>query len=146
MDNPFVYDAAATLSEQDIMRLYIEDHNFSRFIQSSLNVCIIGERGSGKTITFLYNMLKCREQLLSENKFSHPHLAIYIPCGEPILRKSEHDLLDEYKARMISEHYLYLLVSYQIAEALGQIDQLQNANTKKHFCNYIAYLLVIEIN
>ena len=56
--NPFEYEAANNLQPQDIIDYYIEDFNFSRFIQSTKNVFLIGERGSGKTMALLYNSFR----------------------------------------------------------------------------------------
>ena len=53
--NPFEYEAANNLRPEDIIDYYIEDFNFSRFIQSTKNIFLIGERGSGKTMALLYN-------------------------------------------------------------------------------------------
>ena len=58
MTNPFEYEAANNLSEEDIINYYIEDYNYSRFIRSTKNIFLIGERGSGKTMTLLYNSFK----------------------------------------------------------------------------------------
>ena len=53
--NPFEYEAANNLRPEDIIDYYIENFNFSRFIQSTKNIFLIGERGSGKTMALLYN-------------------------------------------------------------------------------------------
>ncbi len=58
MRNPFEYEAANNLSEEDILDYYIEDHNFSRFIISPRNIFLTGERGTGKTMTLLYYSAK----------------------------------------------------------------------------------------
>jgi hypothetical protein len=53
--NPFEYVGANDLSEETILDYYIEDFNFSRFIQTTRNVLLVGERGCGKSMTLLYN-------------------------------------------------------------------------------------------
>ena len=58
--NPFEYEAANNLSDEDIINYYIEDYNYSRFIRSTKNIFLIGERGSGKTMTLLYNSFKIK--------------------------------------------------------------------------------------
>ena len=40
--NPFEYEAANNLRPEDIIDYYIEDFNFSRFIQSTKNIFLIG--------------------------------------------------------------------------------------------------------
>ena len=57
-NNPFQYEAANNLSEEMIAAFYVEDFNFSRVIQSKRNILLVGERGSGKTMTLLYNSLR----------------------------------------------------------------------------------------
>ena len=56
--NPFEYTGANNIPEGDIMDYFIDDNNFSRLIQSTKNVFLIGERGSGKTITLLFSSFK----------------------------------------------------------------------------------------
>jgi len=53
--NPFEYEAANNLSEEEILNFYIEDHNFARFIRSTKNIFLVGERGSGKTTLNNFN-------------------------------------------------------------------------------------------
>ena len=36
--NPFEYDAALNLPEDMILAIYVEDHNYTRFIRSKRNV------------------------------------------------------------------------------------------------------------
>ena len=49
LENPFQYEAANGLSNEEIAAYYIDDFNYSRFIQSKRNVFIVGERGSGSS-------------------------------------------------------------------------------------------------
>jgi predicted AAA+ superfamily ATPase len=55
--NPFEYETANKLSEEKICDFYIEDYNYSRFIRSKRNIFLVGARGTGKTMTLLYNSL-----------------------------------------------------------------------------------------
>ena len=54
-NNPFKYDAANNLTDKMIADYYIDDFNYSRFIQSKRNIFLVGERGSGKTMALLFN-------------------------------------------------------------------------------------------
>jgi ABC-type dipeptide/oligopeptide/nickel transport system ATPase component len=53
--NPFEYVGANDLSRETILDYYIDDFNFSRFVNSSRNVFLVGERGCGKSMTLLYS-------------------------------------------------------------------------------------------
>lgn len=43
--NPFEYEGANNLPDNDIIGYYIEDYNFSRFIQSTKNIFLIWQKG-----------------------------------------------------------------------------------------------------
>lgn len=67
ISNPFEFEAANNLKDEDIIKFYIEDHNYTRFIRSTKNIFIVGERGAGKTMTLLYNSFSI--QLVFNIKF-----------------------------------------------------------------------------
>ena len=54
-NNPFQFEAANNLTDEMIADYYIDDFNYSRFIQSKRNIFLVGERGSGKTMALLFN-------------------------------------------------------------------------------------------
>ena len=60
--NPFVFGAANDFSPDEVLEYYIEDFNYSRFLNSTRNVFILGERGSGKTMTLLYHKLATQQR------------------------------------------------------------------------------------
>lgn len=136
MRNPFEYEAANNLSEEDILDYYIEDHNFSRFIISPRNIFLTGERGTGKTMTLLYYSAKI-EYLKSkkENReFDFHNIGIHIPCKTPLIYKQEYELLNDFKAYLVSEHYLTLYIVNELVTSLHAIKEIENAfieyNTK----------------
>ena len=53
--NPFEYEAAVNFGDNELIEYFVEDHNYSRFIQSNRNIFLVGERGCGKSMTLLYN-------------------------------------------------------------------------------------------
>lgn len=124
--NPFDHDAANNLSDEEIIDYYIEDYNFSRFIRSTKNVFLIGERGSGKTMTLLYNSFKIQYKIAQNNGNSaYKWIGIHIPCNTALFQKREYLLIkDSYKESIICEHYLVLTILYAIANTLGTIDEL----------------------
>ena len=98
LQNPFEYEAANNLQPKDIIEFYIEDFNFSRFIQSTKNVFLIGERGSGKTMALLYNSFGIQYMIAKDTGVDYSRIGIHIPCNTPLFMKKEYLLIeDEYK-------------------------------------------------
>ncbi len=126
LKNPFDHDAANNLSDEEIIDYYIEDYNFSRFIRSTKNVFLIGERGSGKTMTLLYNSFKIQHKIAKDSGYdAYKWIGVHIPCNTPLFQKREYLLINEpYKESIICEHYLVLSILYAIANALEAIDEL----------------------
>lgn len=124
--NPFEYEAANNLRPDDIIDYYIEDYNFSRFIQSTKNIFLIGERGSGKTMALLYNSFPIQHKIAQKTgKISYSKIGIHIPCNTPLFMKAEYLLIDdEYKKAIINEHYLVLSILYAIANTLNAISEI----------------------
>ena len=118
--NPFEYEQATTLTPEFVKRVFIEDHNFTRFIQSTRNIFLIGERGSGKSMTLLYNSsavqgVKCEDP-------DHAYLGVYVPCNTTLTHKREYELLPEQGlAGVISEHFMVLGIAYAISGALSSL-------------------------
>jgi hypothetical protein len=127
--NPFEYEGANNLPEGDIIEFYIEDYNFSRTINTKRNIFLIGERGSGKTMTLLYNSFKIqyRKSKLAKSEINFEKIGIYIPCNTPLFHKKEYELLDNYpfKASILGEHYLTLSLIFYTCETLELISEIQ---------------------
>lgn len=130
--NPFEYEAANNLQPKDIIDFYIEDYNFSRFIQSTKNIFLIGERGSGKTMALLYNSFQIQYMISKEKgEESFDRIGIHIPCNTPLFMKKEYLLIqDEYKKAIICEHYLVLSILFAIADSLEKIDRIVSESEK----------------
>jgi hypothetical protein len=146
--NPFDYEAANNLDADDILDVYIEDHNYSRFITSTRNTILVGERGCGKTMTLIYNSFKVqslkRTKLVQQPDYTH--IGIYSSCNNPIMQKPEYQLLPEFKAILLSEHYLVLNILYSIADAFDEDRLLLNTLEKKQLCSDIKFVLGWSIN
>ena len=129
--NPFEYEAANNLTDEMIVNYYIDDFNYSRFIQSKRNIFLVGERGSGKTMALLYNSWRL-QKLLAEKKKESPSLSkigVYIPCNTPLTHKTEYQLLEDFLASVLSEHFLVLSIAYGLADTLSEIpDVLEGAD------------------
>lgn len=128
--NPFEYEGANNLTDEDILEFYIEDYNFSRTINTKRNIFLIGERGSGKTMTLLFNSFKIqyKKSKIEKSALSFDKIGIYIPCNTPLFHKKEYEFLGDepFKASIIGEHYLTMSVVFHICETLELITELNS--------------------
>lgn len=129
MKNPFVFNAASTLDNDLLLKMFISDHNYSRFIESKRNVFLWGERGCGKTMTLLYNKISLQKkasELIADNSFIE-FIPVYVSCITPLTFKREHLLLeDEFKSSVISEHYFSLSMALALVESILDIPEIIN--------------------
>ena len=121
-NNPFQFGAANDFSPEKVLEYYIEDFNYSRFIHSTRNVFVLGERGSGKTMTLLYHTLATQRRKAEEKNVSRSldHIGVYIPCNTPLMHRTEHELFGAFKAEVLSEHFLVLGIAYWLAKTLDE--------------------------
>jgi Cdc6-like AAA superfamily ATPase len=124
--NPFEYEAANKLKSDQILDFYIEDFNYSRFVRSKRNVFLVGERGTGKTMTLLFNSLSV--QVVKAEKEGVPTsldvICVYVPCNTPLTHKTEYALLEKFQGAVISEHFLVMSIMYAIADTLSCVSSL----------------------
>lgn len=129
ISNPFEFEAANNLKDEDIIKFYIEDHNYTRFIRSTKNIFIVGERGAGKTMTLLYNSFNIQYKIAQQNdsEINFDKIGIHVPCNTPLFHKKEYLLLkEEHKKYIICEHYLVLSILFNIAKTLSEIPEIKN--------------------
>ena len=121
--NPFQYEAANNLPHDSIVEYYIDDFNYSRFIRSTRNVFLVGERGSGKTMTLLYNSWDLQYlQGRREGKSADMSvIGIYVPCNRPLTYKPEYQLLPEFLGSVLAEHLLVLAIAYSFSDTLANV-------------------------
>lgn len=115
--NPFEFDAALNLPEDALVDWYIEDHNFARFLRSTRNLLVNGQRGSGKSMMLIYNSLKL-QRLRHDRKgdlFPPTHVGIYVPCNTPLTHRQDHELLPASQQVMLSEFYFVMAIAEAIA-------------------------------
>lgn len=148
--NPFEYEAANNLKSEDIIDYYIEDFNFSRFIQSTKNIFLIGERGSGKTMALLYNSFPIQYAIQKKaGKVSFEKIGIHIPCNTPLFMKKEYLLIPvDYKQAIICEHYLVLSILYSIANTLSEIEDIvyETNDIKEKLYDEIEYVWDVQLD
>ena len=145
--NPFEYEEANKFSIDEILAYYIEDHNYSRFLRSRRNIFLLGERGAGKTMALLYNSFPVRQKdmLLKGLERNYDLVSVYVPCKTTLTYKTEHELLDQFRASIISEHFFVLSIMYSISDTLSGIDDLTEAEENDQIVNELKYLLDIDI-
>ena len=146
-NNPFEYEAANNLDDEMIADYYIDDFNYSRFIQSKRNVFLVGERGSGKTMALLFNSWRI-QKLLAERRGEEPSLStigVYIPCNTPLTHKTEYQLLDDFRGTVLSEHFLVLSIAYGLAETLAEIPNVLEGSDELLLRNEINFVLGGEL-
>jgi hypothetical protein len=146
--NPFEYEQATTLAPSFVREVFIEDHNFTRFIQSNRNVFLVGERGSGKSMTLLYNSIAV-QHLKSESGQSEvdlEYLGIYIPCNTTLTHKREYELIDSQSlAGVISEHFMVLGIAYAVAQELSSLPDSVGINHDALLREELVYVLGADL-
>lgn len=146
-NNPFEYDQAATIRPNFVRDVFIEDHNYTRFIRSNRNVFIVGERGSGKSMTLFYNSAAV-QKLKSEEAglaLDMDFLGVYVPCNTPLTQKPEHELLDPSVAAVVSEHLMVLGIAHAIVKALAFTPDASVLNQDPSIRDEIAYVLDADL-
>ena len=125
-DNPFDYESASDLKEEELLEYYCEDFNYSRFVLSRRNVFFSGERGTGKTMVLLYHSVPVQQRKARAEGLDVPLevAGVYVPCNTPLAGKMEYELLEDFPASIVSEHILVLQMIMALADALGQIPDL----------------------
>jgi len=130
MKNPFEYEAANNLTTQEILDYYIEDYNYTRFLESKRNIFLLGDRGSGKTMTLLYNSFKIKYEDPKRNKSKDlfEKIGIHIPCNTPLFHKKEYLLFeDDFRVQIIAEHYFVLSITNAIVASLKDVREVIEA-------------------
>jgi len=146
--NPFEYEQATTLAPSFVRDVFIEDHNFTRFIQSPRNVFLVGERGSGKSMTLLYNSVAVQHLKAESGRrdIDLQYLGIYIPCNTPLTHKREYELIEnESFARVISEHFMVLGIAYAIAQELNSLPDSVGINEDVYLREELVYVLGADL-
>jgi len=143
MENPFVFDRPNNISVDDFLKFYIKDNTYTRFLESTRNIILIGVRGSGKTSTLLYYSYPI--QLVNEeveNKQSI--IGIHIPCKNPLFGKREYLLYkDDSKKYVVVEHFLTINILSCICETfIDTYDSLDiDDETEKKITDYLSFIL-----
>lgn len=140
--NPFEYDAAPNLEPDLLIDWFIEDHNYSRFIQSTRNVLINGQRGSGKSMALIFNSIPYQRKRLDREggSLQFNHAGIYIPCNTPLTHKQEYKLLPDVEQAILSEHFFSYGIGAAIAKDFKHIEADLSTKDKKQLLDEFEYL------
>jgi hypothetical protein len=143
LDNPFEYEAALSLKPERISSWFIDDYNYARFIRSSRNVILNGDRGSGKTMILAYYAADNeRASAIREDRdFDTSYVGIYVPCNNPLLKKPEHATLEPAMRDIISERYLIYTISSAIAKTMSSLADYLSPEERASILDEYAYLL-----
>ncbi|WP_430410246.1 hypothetical protein [Kordia sp.] len=145
--NPFEFEAANNLSHEEILDYYIDDYNYSRFINTKRNIFLQGARGTGKTMALLYNSFRIQYKKMKTN-VNFDKIGVYIPCNTPLFHKKEHLLLqDNFKASLITEHFLVLSIVNAICMTLIDIEEIQDLSNEinNSLKSDMEYILGVEL-
>lgn len=116
MENPFVFDRPNNISVAEFIQFYIKENIYTRFLESTRNIILIGVRGSGKTSTLRYYSFPV--QLANpevENKYTV--IGIHIPSKHPLFGKREYLLYENInKQSVVVEHFLCINIISCICE------------------------------
>lgn len=147
MNNPFVYDRPDTIEIKDFIDFYIKDNIYTRFLESTRNIFLIGVRGSGKTSTLRYYSFNVRMQDPEvKNKFEI--IGIHIPCNHPLLGKREYLLYENIdKQSIVVEHFLCINIINKICETLNKdIESLKlNDELEKEISDNLEFIFDVEL-
>ena len=146
--NPFEYDAAINLTDEMVADYFIDDFNYSRFIQSRRNVFVVGERGSGKTMALLFSSYRI-QRLISKRQGRAPsldHIGIYVPCNRPLMYKPEFELLDPFLSTVLSEHLLVLSIAHAAVSTLADIPDVLDGADEASLHEELSTVLAAELS
>ena len=116
MDNPFVFDRPNNVGVDDFIQFYIKENTYTRFLESTRNILLIGVRGSGKTSTLRYYSFPI-QYANPEVKNKFDVVGIHIPSKHPLFGKREYLLYENAnKQSVVVEHFLCVNIISCICE------------------------------
>jgi len=146
--NPFEYEAAVNFATDELIEYFVEDHNYSRFIQSGRNIFIVGERGCGKSMTLLYNSFQkqIRKAEVEKRNFDYSRIGVYVPCTNTLFFKKESELVNNpFKASVLSEHFFVLAIAYELVSVLSSIENSCSKEKEQELKSELNYILNIDL-
>ena len=124
LQNPFAVKSPEELPREMIVRLFVATHTRIEAIKERKHTFVWGSRGSGKSMMLRYLEPQCmaiaHETLEAFLSTDDPFVAVYCPCKEGHLNKTELTLLDEYPRLIVAEHLLNLMVAGNVTRCLKE--------------------------
>lgn len=122
--NPFVVESPEKLTAEQIVQLYVEEFTPLETVKRRKHTFIWGARGSGKSMLLRYLEPRCQaiKHGTIENFFEQPesYVAIYCPCKEGQLNRTELALLDKLAHEVITEHMLNLMIAARLIKSFRE--------------------------
>lgn len=145
--NPFEFDAAPNLDPELLISWFIEDHNYSRFLQSSRNVLLNGQRGSGKSMALIFHSAPYQKIRSKHQKSQFPlgTLGIYVPCNTPLTHRQEYKLLPAVEQAILSEHFFVYGIGTAIAKDLKAIEEIFGEDDLQRLREEFSYITSLSI-
>jgi hypothetical protein len=144
--NPFKSERAAALTDEEVLKFYIEDRNYARFIRSPRNIFLVGERGCGKSMALRYNSFEVYHK---KEKGNIDYSIIGVQVSKSfIFHRQEYLLIDnEFRRSIICEHFMVLSIMNEIAASLSKIHEISEAVKKEseQLFQTFEYVLGIEL-
>lgn len=113
--NPFRIESPEKLTPLELVDLFVEQYTRLETVKQRKHTIIWGSRGSGKSMMLRYLEPQCQALLLGgdSNLLQAPEsfVAVYCPCKEGQLNKTDLELLRPSASVALGEHMLNLLIS-----------------------------------
>ena len=143
MENPFVFDRPNNISVEDFIQFYIKENIYTRFLESTRNIVLIGVRGSGKTSTLRYYSFPVQYVNPEvEDKFAV--VGIHIPSKHPLFGKREYLLYESTnKQEVVVEHFLCVNILSCICDTFISTSDALNVSkeTEEEILSNLAFIL-----
>jgi hypothetical protein len=123
LTNPFVVESPEKLRPEQIVELFIGRFTRLDVVRQRRHTFAWGSRGSGKSMTLRYLEPQCQALVHDGDiggflKGTEPFIAVYCPCKEGQMNKTELGLLDKSSLVILSEHMLNLIIADRLVDCL----------------------------
>lgn len=145
MKNPFVFDRPNNISIEDFIQFYIKENIYTRFLESTRNIVLIGVRGSGKTSTLRYYSFPV-QFVNPEVKDKYGVIGILIPSKHPLFGKREYLLYENNnKQSVVVEHFLCINIISCICDSFLYDDCLDlSPEIEQNILKNLSFVLEAE--
>lgn len=146
MENPFVFDRPNNINVKEFIQFYIKENIYTRFLESTRNIILIGVRGSGKTSTLRYYSFPV-QFVNPEVKDKFRVIGIHIPSKHPLFGKREYLLYEnQNKRNVVVEHFLCINIISCICDSFNSVNGSieLSLEIEQKILNNLAFILETE--